>query len=294
MIAVEPNGNVMAAWVQWDEYGTSYHIYANRYVVGSGWGSPNLLETSDLAVYKPRIAADSNGNAIAVWQQTWTTFGERFSIYANRYVAGTGWGAATAVYEDKKDWLSATGAPRIAVDQNGNAMAVWSLNDSTWSHTSVWASRYVVGTGWSSATNLSGDVVQSAYGADVALDSIGNAIVVWYQASGTSNSVAGMYADRYTVGTGWGTPVHIGTSEGSWAAPGPRIAVDPSQRGTPPANQASLQIGMWPGQAGALPKPLLIQAARAILRMSRLHVTRMEMPSLFGIIMGANFTQTGM
>ena len=228
MIAVEPNGNVMAVWVQWDEYGTSYHIYANRYVVGSGWGSPNLLETSDLAVYKPRIAADSNGNAIAVWQQTWTTFGERFSIYANRYVAGTGWGAATAVYEDKKDWLSATGAPRIAVDQNGNAMAVWSLNDSTWSHTSVWASRYVVGTGWSSATNLSGDVVQSAYGADVALDSIGNAIVVWYQASGTSNSGAGMYADRYTVGTGWGTPEHIGTSEGSWAAPGPRIAVDPN------------------------------------------------------------------
>jgi len=228
MIAVEPNGNVMAVWVQWDEYGTSYHIYANRYVVGSGWGSPNLLETSDLAVYKPRIAADSNGNAIAVWQQTWTTFGERFSIYANRYVAGTGWGAATAVYEDKKDWLSATGAPRIAVDQNGNAMAVWSLNDSTWSHTSVWASRYVVGTGWSSATNLSGDVVQTAYGADVALDSIGNAIVVWYQASGTSNSVAGMYADRYTVGTGWGTPVHIGTSEGGWSAPGPRIAVDPN------------------------------------------------------------------
>ena len=228
MIAVEPNGNVMAVWVQWDEYGTSYHIYANRYVVGSGWGSPNLLETSDLAVYKPRIAADSNGNAIAVWQQTWTTFGERFSIYANRYVAGTGWGAATAVYEDKKDWLSATGAPRIAVDPNGNAMAVWSLYDSTWSHTSVWASRYVVGTGWSSATNLSGDVVQTAYGADVALDSIGNAIVVWYQASGTSNSVAGMYADRYTVGTGWGTPEHIGTSEGSWAAPGPRIAVDPN------------------------------------------------------------------
>src|SRR3989304_6468676 len=68
----------------------------------------------------------------------------------------------------------------------------------------------------------------------------------------------------------------------------------PSQCGTPPANQASLQIGMWPGQAGALPKPLLIQAARAILRMSRLHVTRMEMPSAVGIIIGANFTQTGM
>ena len=68
----------------------------------------------------------------------------------------------------------------------------------------------------------------------------------------------------------------------------------PSQCGTPPANQASLQIGMWPGQAGALPNPLLIQATRAILKVSRLRLTKMEMPSPCGISMGASSMQIGM
>lgn len=53
-IAVNPNGNIMAVWVQWDMNDTDQTIYANRYVVGSGWGSPTLLETSTMPVGGPQ------------------------------------------------------------------------------------------------------------------------------------------------------------------------------------------------------------------------------------------------
>ena len=52
-IAVDPNGNIMAVWVQYDMNDTDQTIYANRYVVGSGWGTATLLETSDLPVSNP-------------------------------------------------------------------------------------------------------------------------------------------------------------------------------------------------------------------------------------------------
>ena len=235
-IAVDPNGNIMAVWVQYDMNDTDQTIYANRYVVGSGWGTATLLETSDLPVSNPRIAVDSNGNAIAVWQQQrWA--GGPSVIYANRYVAGTGWGTVTVVYVDTTNYVWADD-PQIAVDPNGNAMAVWALHDPSWSHTSVHASRYVVGTGWGAATNLSGEAVQTADSAKVALDSIGNAAVVWVQGFSSDRSI---YANRYTVGTGWGTTVHIGTSPANRGEV-PQIAFDP--------NGNAIAVWVHSGKAG--------------------------------------------
>jgi hypothetical protein len=207
-IAVDPSGNVMAVWVQSD--GTSSSIYANRYVVGSGWGTATLLEISDMPADSPRIAADSNGNFIAVWRQAWKTVnGALYGIHANRYVAGAGWGDAATVYVDtSRGDVTANGDPQIGVDPNGNAVVVWSVYDWSWNHTSVRANRYAVGTGWGGVTNLSTEAVRAAYSPTVALDSTGNAIVVWSQDSGTS-SVQGIKAARYGVETGWGTPVPI-------------------------------------------------------------------------------------
>ena len=208
-IAVDPSGNIMAVWVQSD--GTFQNIYANRYVVGSGWGIATLLEASEMPADSPQIVADSNGNFIAVWRQAWKLVnGDRYGIYANRYVAGTGWGTATTVYVDTtRGDVTANGDPKIAVDLNGNAVVVWSVYDWSWNHTSVRANRYVAGTGWSGVTNLSTESVQSAYSPNVALDSNGNAIAVWSQDTDANNPVKGIRADRYTVGTGWGTPAPI-------------------------------------------------------------------------------------
>jgi hypothetical protein len=198
----------MAVWVQSDSVTT--HVYANRYVPGSGWGTAALLEASDLPADNPQVAADSNGNFIAVWHHAWKVVnGVRCGIHANRYVAGTGWGTATVVFVDvTKDYISANADIQIATDPQGDAMAVWSVYDWSWNHTSVRASHYSAGTGWDAATNLSTEDVRSAYGGNVAMDASGNAFVVFSQDSGTATS-PGVMAVKYSAGTGWGTTVRI-------------------------------------------------------------------------------------
>jgi hypothetical protein len=223
-MAVDPNGNIMAVWVQLDENAVAPHIYANRYVVGSGWGTPTLLETSDLPAASPQVAFDPNGNAIAVWRQAWKTVnGERYGIYANRYVAGTGWGTAIAVYADtRRDYVS-TNDPYIAMDSNGSAMVVWSLYDWSWNHMSVMASRYAVGAGWGAVTEMPTGS-ESAYGPQVVSDPAGNAIVVWSQ---NIDSGSRIFANRYAAGTGWGTPQAIGDGPVGWRL-ALQIAIDPN------------------------------------------------------------------
>jgi hypothetical protein len=207
-IAVDPHGTIMAVWVQADSVTT--HVYANRYVQGSGWGTAALLEASDLPADNPQIAADSNGNFIAVWIHAWkVSNGTRYGVHANRYVTGAGWGAASVVFVDvTKDYITADADLHIATDPKGDAMVTWSVYDWSWNHTSVRACHYTAGTGWDVAVNLSTEVVRMAYGGNVAMDGDGNAIAVWSQDSGTSIS-PGVMAVRYAAGTGWGTPVRI-------------------------------------------------------------------------------------
>ena len=77
---MNPNGNVIAAWYQND--GTRNNIWANKYVAGTGWQTPELIETNVGNASSPQVAMDPNGNAIATWQQN---DGTRNNIWANRY-----------------------------------------------------------------------------------------------------------------------------------------------------------------------------------------------------------------
>ncbi|MFH1824381.1 MAG: hypothetical protein ABH873_04050 [Candidatus Firestonebacteria bacterium] len=45
--------------------------------------------------------------------------------------------------------------PQIAVDTNGNGIAVWCQYDGT--RDNIWAYRYVVGTGWGTAALIEAD-----------------------------------------------------------------------------------------------------------------------------------------
>jgi len=214
-IAVDSSGNSIAVWHQHD--GTKRYIYANRYVPGEGWGTAELLETDNAGfayAHPPQIAVDSSGNAIAVWER-WE--GTRGSIWANRYVPGTGWGTAELIETD--DTPSAN-SPQIAVDSSGNAIAVWMQWDGG-TH-DIWANRYDPVTGWGTAELIETDDTVNAYYPQIAVDSSGNAIAVWEQYGGRRSNI---YANRYDSVTGaWGTAELIETDDGH--ADSPQIAVD--------------------------------------------------------------------
>jgi hypothetical protein len=139
-IAMDSNGNALALWAQSD--GTRFNLWSNRYTVGSGWGSPVLVEHDDagdasfsqLDSNVPQLAFDAGGNALAVWHQS---DGTRENLWSNRYTPGRGWATPVLVETDNAgDAL----APSLAIDLNGDALAVWIQSDGT--RFNVWANRY--------------------------------------------------------------------------------------------------------------------------------------------------------
>ena len=214
-VAVDASGNAVAVWRQFD--GTRDNIWANRYVPGTGWGTAELIETDDTGdAGNPKVAVDASGNAVAVWRQPVDLLS---NIWSNRYIPGFGWGTAQLIQTDN---AGGAYAPQVAVDGSGNAVAVWSqLNGGLHS---IYANRYVPGTGWGTAQLIETDDTWHAGSPQVAVDGSGNAVAVWQQSDGTRDNI---WANRYVLGTGWGTAEIIETDD-TGDAGRPQVAVDAS------------------------------------------------------------------
>jgi len=158
-VAVHGSG----AFAVWDH---SIGIYANRYIVGTGWSAETQISGSPFDV-APQVAVDGNGNAIVVWE-------DNGNIYANRYIAGTGWDTEVLI----KSGTGTAAAPQVAVDGSGNAVAVWQQYDGAYN--SIYANRYVTGTGWDTAVLIESDT-GTASSPQVAVHGSGDAIAVWIQ-----------------------------------------------------------------------------------------------------------------
>jgi len=165
----------------------------------SAWGSEELIskEPGNWAYayeHSLDVAADSFGNAIAVWTQL---NGMEFSVWANRYVAGIGWGTAELLEGEPGNASDAN----IAVDPAGNAIAVWAQYSDIASD--IMAIPYVAGVGWETPARIGAPQAPPAYvqGPHVAMDPGGSAIAVWDQ----WNVTRSVQANRYVAGIGWGT-----------------------------------------------------------------------------------------
>jgi hypothetical protein len=204
-VTVDSNGNAIAVWYQ------DYNIYANRFN-GTNWGIAELIETNTGFANSPQVAFDSNGNAIAVWSQR-NGPTNNISTYANRF-NGTAWGTAELI--ETGDAGNARN-PQVAVDSNGNAIAVWAQYDGA--NENTYANRFD-GTNWGTAELIETNTGM-ADDPQVAVDSNGHAIAVWTQRDGTKNSI---YANRFN-GTAWGTAELIETGNDSDASY-PQVALD--------------------------------------------------------------------
>ena len=199
-IAADGLGNLMAVWTQPSGTGTTTSIWTNRYQPASGWGTAALLENnlSSVGGNSPEIAVDPAGNAMVVWYEfdgSWT------NLWARRYAASGAWGAATLIENDN---AGGAAGHRVVMDAGGNAMVVWVQTDS------IRFNRYVVGSGWGTATRIQGSNL-SARNLDIALDSAGSMLMAWAQHDGTTDSI---YSSRLQSGTGlgWSTATLVETS----------------------------------------------------------------------------------
>ena len=186
-IALDASGNALVVWGQ-SEYsrfsrtGRS-NIWTNRYTPGNGWATAKLIDANNARLtVGAEIAMNASGNAMAVWFQS---NGRQSNIWANRYTPGIGWGTPELIETDN---VGDAMHPKIAMDADGNVLAVW--RRSVDGRFSTRTNRYIPGSGWSKAAAL------NEYGntgvddhPQIAMNASGNAVAVWQHSDGTRQKV---------------------------------------------------------------------------------------------------------
>jgi len=83
-VAIDPSGNAIAVWCEWEWEIPRCNIWSNRYTAGVGWATALLIETDNSGdAFNSQVAVDPSGDMIAVWNH-WD--GTRDNIWSNRYV----------------------------------------------------------------------------------------------------------------------------------------------------------------------------------------------------------------
>ena len=115
-VAFDIYGNAMAVWCQETPVGS--YIYSSYYKAGVGWGAAEMIPGLPGEGFCPDIDMDGSGNA---WVVCHAWDGSYWSIYACFYQRGYGWHNWQVIDYNTFDALY----PRIGVDKNSNAVAVW-------------------------------------------------------------------------------------------------------------------------------------------------------------------------
>jgi len=228
-VGMDDDGNAIAVWKQ----GTD-RIYASRFTPGAEWGAESLVAWADIILIgyettltAPQIAMGANSDAIVIWKRRfWNTGLGKWQnrVEAGRYTPAGGWepfSPVSGIVESELD----IGDPRVAMDDSGNAVVVWSMNTNgpTGTVYDIFASRYSASsTSWAGTRLTHLALGTNALYPHVAMAGGRSAMVVWEESAGD------IYAQRFD-GAAWeNSPAVIGTWSSVLLAAEPRVAMDGS------------------------------------------------------------------
>jgi hypothetical protein len=122
-VGMDKSGHAIVTWVQLDTapQRATNSLWANRFVPGQGWGTPERIESFDVnfgSEGAPSLAVAANGEAHVVW------ISGNLHIMANRFRPGSGWGTPVQVATDAGTRQSFY-TPRVGADDAGHALLAW-------------------------------------------------------------------------------------------------------------------------------------------------------------------------
>ncbi len=186
-VAMDDNGNAVIAWHQYDN--ANWQIFKSEYRNGA-WTHPSSL-TDNISpdgtwAYISQVAMDDNGNAVIVWQQKSNVID--WEIFKSEY-RNSAWTHPSSLTDNISPDGQSAYSPRVAMDNNGNAVIVWyQFAGTEWQ---AFKSEYRNGA-WTHPSSLTDNISpdgQSADSPQVAMDNNGNAVIVWYQFAGTNYQI---------------------------------------------------------------------------------------------------------
>ena len=137
-----------------------------------GWAAPAILETGNL--YCPELASNPAGDTFLLfWRDSAPN-----ELWVRRHRAAAGWEPPIAISSDA---AGAIDHPDLAVDAQGNAVALWELREADGAR--IWANRFSTQSGWGRAARLEG-AANGSRSPLVVFDSTGLAMAVWSRDEG--------------------------------------------------------------------------------------------------------------
>jgi hypothetical protein len=198
-LGVDSAGNVVAAWVS--SNGT---IRSSTKLSGGNWSGQSTLSSAAGTV--PHVAmggSGSNATTVVVWQGV---SGEFATVMAASKVTSGSWSAQVTI----SDTTGNAAYPRVAVDGNGHATAIWykyDLINSIYSNVTVTAANKVFSKSWATSVEISSGGMRdpSTLVAKIAYDQFGNAIALWNNSYDGATFNVESAVKR--VGQKWSAPV---------------------------------------------------------------------------------------
>jgi hypothetical protein len=218
-VVLDSAGNATAVWDRWN--GEVTVVESAYRPAGGGWQAPVVLSVPEESgpgeppPFTPnggsaRIAVDADGDATVVWE----TYGanDKMLIQSAARSAGGAWQAPVTLDEMG---LATAPEPWVAVDAIGNATVVWRKSEV------IRAAFKPDGEDWQAPVPIS-DPEEASYVPQAAMNSDGDATVVWMEADGSNYVVRSALRP---AGGGWEAPTLV-SAVGEYAG-NPHIALDP-------------------------------------------------------------------
>jgi hypothetical protein len=210
-VAVDSDGDALMVWERFD--GTVFRIQGRALSRTGALGAIQTLSLAGADSTDPRVAIDADGDALVVWERD-DPSGDRIEGRA-RSKAGV-LGPVLNVAASNRHARD----PQVAVDSDGDAYVVWERPVPPSEQPRIQGRARTRGGLLRPIVNLSPDGA-AASGSQVAIDTDGDALVVWQRAVGSLRIEA-----RSRARTGVLGPVKTLSSMTIGIASGPRVAID--------------------------------------------------------------------
>ncbi len=226
-VAFDANGNAIAVWAQTTNQ--LNNIWINRYVAGSGWGTPvqitNVTSATNVSG-EPGIGVDGAGNAIITWNQMNLAIASHFDVFTSRYSVATNTWSAPAMFSNGTNCAYGY---KVVVNPSGSAALIWlqfqnsAGTGGNGEANDVWVATGTTTGGWSDSAKLNSSS-NLIYGQlTIAIDAAGDIMAAWVQSNNAG--LFDIWVNLLTAGGGWegARTISSGTIGECY---GPSIALD--------------------------------------------------------------------
>lgn len=228
-VALDDDGNAVAVWQAFDPASNSSAVWSSQYDVrNSSWNTAAIIP-SMTDVKSAQLAGNAAGVVLAVVETEDNS--SQTNVYAEHFITKPSARLGVIgswVYDQPLNFTQdSVTAPQVAVDTDGNGMAVWvQIDHNNTQMQKIWASYYDASTSTWESSELIDNPTTGYWSSEpqIAFGPSGKAIAVWSQADDINSPDKRIWSNQYTPGQGWGKPVPVETGTG-YASTEPQVKI---------------------------------------------------------------------